>query len=248
MLLGAFPAAQTSGPLDVSALTVGPPTTIAEIDVGKLKGSPQRLAWAPGGDSFELRTADGDKPTDQVHFYTVTVAGGGVVAIEREPEWAAAYWAFKSDRFAPGLPSLIIDLQQGSENLKVGTGGGVGSDRTANLGTDAGPSAGMIEKTAESQKERVFRLTLLGETIGEWVNATPVPGQTFSWGPKGSGAIAFVDADGRLFLFDQQKHKRAIAGVKDATLPAWTTDGSALAFLRKTGRRKYALTSVATTR
>jgi ribosomal protein L24E len=237
----AFLAAQTPAPLDANAVAVGAPTVVAELDLGKLHGEPRQLAWSPDDSQLYIQTADGSKPTDRVYSYIVPAAGGAVTDAVRPPEWATEYWAFKSDRSAPGVATLVIDVESGSENVKVGTGGGIGSDRTSNPGTESGPSAGMIEKSAESQHERVMRLTLLGQTIGEWVNAVPVPGQTFSWGPKGSGAIAFVDRDGRLFMFDQAKHRKTIAGVKDATLPAWTLDGTRLAYLSKAGRKKYTL-------
>jgi hypothetical protein len=237
----AFLAAQTSTPFDAASIVVGPPTIVAEIDLGKLKGEPRELAWSPDNSELYVQTSDGDKPDDRVYSYVVATAGGAVKDAGRPPEWAADYWAFKSDRSAPGLPSLMIDLQTGSETVKVGTGGGIGSDRTSSPGGGTDLSGSTLEKTAESQKERIFRLTLLGETVGEWVNTRPIPGQTFSWGPKGSGAIAFVDRDGRLFVFDQARHRKAIADVKGATLPAWTIDGTKLAYLHKSGRKKYTL-------
>lgn len=242
----AFLAAQTSAPFDVSSITIGAPAVVVELDLGKLKGEPRQLSWSPGDDELYVQTSDGDKPDDRVYSYVVSTAGGAVKDVSRPPDWASTYWAFKSDRSAPGIPALMIDLEQGSEKIKVGTGGGIGADRTASpAGAEGLTSGGNIEKMAESQREHIFRLTLLGQAVGEWVNARPIPGQTFSWGPSGSGAIAFVDRDGRLFVFDQQKRKKPIAGVKDATLPAWTPDGTKLAYLQKSGRKKYTLAWVA---
>lgn len=31
--------------IDVSAVTIGPPTTVTELDVGKLKGDLRQLSW-----------------------------------------------------------------------------------------------------------------------------------------------------------------------------------------------------------
>ena len=87
----------------------------------------------------------------------------------------------------------------------------------------------------------MIRLVLLDESVGEFVEARPIPGVTFSWGPESSGAIAFTDRTGRLMLFDQKLHKRTVPGVKDAILPAWSTDGSRLAWVQKSGRKKSAL-------
>ena len=70
----------------------------------------------------------------------------------------------------------------------------------------------------------------------------PIPGLMFSWGPSGSGAIAYTDREaGHLMLLDQHKHKQTVSGVKDALLPAWSTDGARLAWVRKSGRKKYTL-------
>ena len=99
-----------------------------------------------------------------------------------------------------------------------------------------------IEKTAEGQHQNFARLTLLGETISEFVNQMPIPGLMFSWGPSGSGAIAYTDREfGHLTLLDQRKHKHTVSGVKDALLPAWSTDGTRLAWVQKSGRKKYTL-------
>jgi hypothetical protein len=42
-------------------------------------------------------------------------------------------------------------------------------------------------------------------------------------------------------LLDRNKHKQTVSGVKDALLPAWSTDGTRLAWVQKSGRRKYTL-------
>jgi hypothetical protein len=64
----------------------------------------------------------------------------------------------------------------------------------------------------------------------------------FSWGPTGSGAIAYTDREaGRLTLLDQHQHKQTVVGVKNALLPAWSTDGARLAWVKKEGGKKYLL-------
>ena len=64
----------------------------------------------------------------------------------------------------------------------------------------------------------------------------------FSWGPTGSGAIAYTDREvGRLMLLDQHKHKQTVSGIKDALLPAWSLDGARLSWVQRSGRRKYVL-------
>jgi Tol biopolymer transport system component len=129
----------------------------------------------------------------------------------------------------------MIEFEQKLEKMKVGTGSG----RPGEMGIGAGVSA---DKIAEGQQQNVARLTLLDETISEFVNQKPIPGLMFSWGPAFSGAIAYTTREaGQLILLDRNKHKQTVSGVKDALLPAWSTDGTRLAWVRKDGRRKYTL-------
>jgi hypothetical protein len=185
------------------------------------------------------------------HHYVVATTDGSVTAADAEPAWATEYWSFKSDRYAPGLPSLVIDVKESVENMKYGTGSAGASDPSSGGLTGEnqhGASANNVAKASQSQHLDVISLVLLDETIGKWANERPTPGTTFSWGPNGSGAIAFADEDGRLVLLDSHKRKQRIAGTKEACLPAWSTDGSRLAWLAKSGRNKYLLSWAPITR
>ena len=71
-------------------------------------------------------------------------------------------------------------------------------------------------------------------------NATDAAGDSIFVYTGNSGAIAYTDREsGHLMLLDQHKRKQTIAGVKDALLPAWSIDGSRLAWVQKSGRKKY---------
>ena len=228
---------------DPSALKVSAPATIAELDLGKLKGDFRKLAWAPDGTQLYVQTGEHKDNGDVTYEYLVAVAGGAVTRVDKEPQWATEYWAFKSDRYAPGLPSIVIGVDQGTETIKIGTGSAGAADRNpiGASGSSVTNSPDNLARATESQKQNVIRLTLYGETVSEFVNERPLPGLTFSWGPKSTSAIVFSDHDGRLVLLDQQKRKQVISGTKDTLLPAWSTDGSHLAYLKKTGRKKCAL-------
>lgn len=195
-----------------------------------------------------MQTTEGSPQSPKLRHYTVAASGGAVESIDMQPDWASVFWAFKSDRAAPGLGWLMIDLEQKLETLKYGTGSSGAADGV-NLAA-GGPtvSANDIDREAQRQSQRVFRLTLLDETISQFVNQQPIPGLTFGWGPEKSGAIAFTDVDGRLILFDQKKRKRTVAGARDALLPAWTLDGTRLAWVQKSGRKKYAIVTAAVER
>jgi hypothetical protein len=238
-VLSTSPAQTPATAVDAAAVRIGAPLAVAELDLGKLKGELRELSWSRDGSELYVKTADGNPGSQKFRHYIIGVAGGALLAIEQEPEWATDYWGFKSDRFAPGLRSLIIGFEQKQEKLKVGTG-------TGRPGEQANGAAGTvpvdIEKTAEGQFQNYARLTFEGETISEFVNQMPIPGLMFSWGPMGSGAMAYTDREvGRLMLIDQHRHKQTISGVKDALLPAWSIDGTRLAWVQKAGRKKYTL-------
>jgi hypothetical protein len=231
-----------SGPIDASTLKVGAPTTVADLDLGKLKGDLRQIAWSADGTELYIQTADGDPGSETLRHYTIAVSGGAPKGLDVPPPWAAAYWTFKSDRSAPGIPSLQIDVAQKMENVKIGTGSG----RPDAAGSGSGDS---VTKAAESQHQNVVQLTLVGEVVSEFVNERPIPGLTFSWGPAMSGAIVYTTrGGGALMVLDRNKHKQKVAGVKDALLPAWSTDGTRLAWVQKSGRKKYTLVWAAVTR
>jgi hypothetical protein len=228
--------------IDVSLLAVGAPSTVTELDLGKLKGEPRELAWAADGTQFYLQTVERKGKTEVPRHYLIAASGGAVTSVDAEPAWATEYWRFKSDRYAPGNQSLVIDVKEGYERAKYGTGP-ASDPSTGSVGNEnfGGVSATNVSRASVAQTKIMVSLVLLDETIGTWVDQRPTPGTTFSWGPTGSGAMVFVDEQGRLVLLDSQKHKQRLEGTKDAALPAWTTDGSRLAWLAKSGRNKYTL-------
>jgi hypothetical protein len=229
---------------DVTTLTVGAPVAVADLDLGRLKGDLRQIGWSPDSKQIYVQTAEGNPKSPKLHHFVVGVADGVVTPLDKQPDWAEEYWAFKSDRLAPGLEWITIDVEQKVENLKFGTGSAGAADRASGglTGENAfGASASNVEKAAESQHVNVVRFKVFDQTVSEFVNEQPLPGLMFGWGPEKSGAIAFTDRDGRLTLADQRKHKRNVAGAKDAQLPAWTPDGARLAWVQKTGRKRAAL-------
>jgi len=135
------------------------------------------------------------------------------------------------------VPALEIDVKRTRETTKIGTGSGRPGTSTLSM-ADANENAAMA---AEGQRGTRWTFTLLGETVSDFKDTRPIPGLMFGWGPRGSGAIAYTDSTGRLFFLDGARHKQTAAGVKDATLPAWTDDGTRIAYAVKQGRKKYQL-------
>jgi hypothetical protein len=248
LCVGMLSAQPMAVPLDVSKVTIGAPATVAELDLGKLKGELRQLGWSSDDTQLYVQTADGDPQPPKLHHYIVALAGGGpkasasIVSIDAQPDWAKAYWLDKSDRTAPGVPALVIDVEQKLETMKYGTGSAGAADRSSSgLGASNINTPDNVDKAATSEKLNVVRLKLLGETVSEFVNERAVPGLMFGWGPRGTGVIAYTNRDGQLKLLDQDEHKRTIGGAKDALLPAWSTEGTRLAWVQKSGRKKYVL-------
>jgi hypothetical protein len=235
-----------AGTMDVSTLKIGPPASVTMLDLGKMKGDVAELSWAPDGTQFYLQMVE---PKGKVSHYLIATSRGAITSTDGRPAWANDYWKFKSDRYAPGIESLVIDVQQKYEKQGYGTGSAGAADRTSD-GAGAGNinAPDNINKAAQSTTQSVVKLVLLGETIGTWVDKRPTPGTTFSWGPSGSGAMAFVDEKGHLMLLDNHQHKQAVPNIMEASMPAWSLDGSKLAWLAKSGRNKYMLSWAEITR
>lgn len=238
-------------PLKVGTLSVSEPATITKLNTGDLKGQPGKLAWSDDGKALYLQTLDGPRtPTAKMRHYVVSTEDGRRTEVSEEPAWAKASWAAKSDRSSPDKPSFLIEIASstrrargvsspmGGDMARGGVGGG-GDIGGGGGGTSAGDVAGAA---SDSQTAIVYAMKLGGQTIGEFVNTPIVPGQTFGWGPKGTGVIAFASVgDGRIVIMDVAGKTQALAFTKDASLPAFSPDGRRLAWLRKDGSKSFKL-------
>ena len=241
--------------VDATKIVFGQPASVVEIDVGKLKGTLVRLAWSPDGTQFYLQTADPDtRGNVKLRYYVVGLDGQPPKSVDSEPAWGATYWTWKTSQSAPGMASLriAIDQQQrrvsatsnpaGGDMAKGGSGGGSTGSAGSGGGSAGGMSVGEAAGAAyQTQNANVVTLKLKSEIVGEFVNTPPLPGTTFGWGPTGSGLIVFVNLQGKVVLMDDQSRKQELAGSKDAYLPAWTTDGKKIAYLEKSGKKKFML-------
>jgi hypothetical protein len=228
-------ASQTPS-IDISALTLTA-AAVVDLDLGQMKGELRQIGWSPDGSQLYIQTAEGDPPHEKLHHFLVASEGGPLIKSDRQPEWAQRYWAFKSDRTAPGVPTLEIDATLTRETTRVGTG----SARPGTMATSLADNAENAAMAGEGQHGATWTFTLLNETISTFKNARPLPGLTFSWGPARSGTIAFTDADGKLVFLDGSGRKLVAPNVKDAVLPAWSEDGTRIAYAVKQARKKYQL-------
>jgi hypothetical protein len=230
LCLAAGLLAQTAGAFDVSTRSFGPPVPICDVDLNTLKGEMRHLSWAPNGRSIHLQTRD--PRTGDVFDYIVDLGNREVSVAFGEPAWSAEYWNRKSSLAAPGVPSLKLEVLESQRRTRPTPFSG-----PVNSGAGQTPDP----RTPVDTYEHEVGLWFGGEEIGNWINGAPMAGDTFGWGPEGTGALAFTDKSGRLVLIDQAHHKLVLPGVKDAIFPAWAPDGASVAWLQKTGRKKFRL-------
>jgi hypothetical protein len=224
-------------------------SVVIDVNLEKLKGKLVRqLAWSPDKTQLYLMTYDAksDASIKEAFHYVIALDSGVPKKVEAPPEWATAYWTWKSGQTAPGDPSLKIDVseEQRRENaIALPFGGDYAKGGTGGADPAAGTSsASAIEASRGMKTFNAYTMKLKGEVVGEWINHPIVPGLTFGWGPTGSGLIAFAEQKtGKLVLMDRNGNKQKIEGTKDVVLPAWTDDGTRLAYLESRGRTRYAL-------
>ena len=240
----AFMAAQ--GPVNVGSLTFAPATNVAAIDADTMKGQPSKLAWSPDGSQLYVQMMDGQfgVPGAKYSHHLYKVRGGQHEEVPAEPEWLSAYWAAKSGQASPDTPAFTIALKEEVRNEKT-TSAPMGGD-LARGGTSGGTGGAIptdaIAAAYGQQAVKVVSMVLHDQLIGEYINAPIVPGQTFGWGPKGSKVMAYAaQGNGRLIVMDETGRRQEIDDTRDALFPAWSPDGSRLAWLEKDGKKKYVL-------
>jgi WD40 repeat protein len=241
LLVLALTQAPSAGTTQVSA-----PAQVGTMDAGKLKGEPTRLAWSPDGTKLFLQTSERDKlgMVTNPRFYVMSASDGKPEPVDATPAWAAEYWTWKSGQFAPGSTTYGIDVK---EDYRVVTAtsspmGGALAKGGVDTGGGGGTTADEVAIHAQqAQKQHIVTLTVKGETVGEFVGQQFLPGYTFSWSPSALGLMAYGNQAGRLTLMDRQGQKQQIDSTKNVILPAWSNDGSKIAFLQKAGKNKYDL-------
>ena len=218
------------------ALTPSAPTLVVSLQGGQFKGNPSQLTWSPDSTTLCVQTLEGNSPPLKARFYLIPVQEHAFRGADVAPEWASAYWQFKSARNPPGQPELQIEVEQLHKSAGV---------PTQSLSDKA--KLGMRDNAVAAQNEAgnvVFVLKLKGEVVGEYVNQPLVPGMTFGWSPATLHAMAYAKPDGHLSLLDLNAAPTELAGTKDAILPAWSPDGNQIVYLQKKGRHDYDVMSI----
>ena len=236
------------------AVQFSAPARISTIDTGKLKGEPTELAWSPDGTQLFLQTSERDVTgmIKNPRLFVMAAADGKPQPVDAAPDWVTDYWTWKSNKYAPGSKTLGVEVKE-DQRLAVATASPMGG-ALAKGGTSGDPGGGgtSVEEAsshaAQMQKLHVFLLTLNGENVGEFVNQQFLPGYTFGWSPKSLAMLAYRNQSGKLGIMSVEGGKKQqIDSTKDVILPAWSTDGSKIAFLQRSGKTKFDLYVVTVT-
>ena len=250
MLAAALPATAVAQPgqVDATRLAISPPASVVEVDAGKMKGDLIRMAPSPDGRSFYLQTVERDTRGNVAYRHFILAPGETQPkGLDQEPPWAAAYWSTKSAQSAPGVAGMKIAIEQQQKRMSATASpvggdmakGGLGATGGAGGGTGGSTTGDALNAANQSQSATVVTLRLKGEVVGEFVNAPVLAGTTFGWGPSGTGLIAYVNAAGRLVIMDGQGRKQEVDGSKAVLMPGWSTEGTRLVYLERSGRKRY---------
>ncbi len=230
------------------------PVEITQFDLGKMQGAlVNQLAWSPDGQQIYLQTITEDRkalPKDIYHYVMAAEKGAAFKKVSAPPDWAVAYWTWKSGQSAPDDAAFKIDIAT-DKRIDAATALPMGGDMArGGASTGNGASAeSVMAAAATSTNATVYSMRLKGEVIGEWADHRIMPGLTFGWGPPGTHLIAYAEKQtGRLVIMDSTGAKQKIEETKGVVLPAWTSDGTRLAYLESIGRNKYALIIASVTR
>jgi len=159
------------------------------------------VSWSPDSRSIHVQTAEAGIAQ---HDYIVTLPDG-VVSARSASRSGRGVLGDEVQSGGAGIPSLRIEVQQDNRRTRPTpfTGG------TANGGAYT-PDVRNPVDAFESE----VTLRLLGLQLGNWINGAPMAGETYGWGPAGSGAIVFVGRGDRLTLMDRDARRKVVGAIK----------------------------------
>jgi hypothetical protein len=228
--LGACVAATAAAPI----FRLSEPVTWAELDVDKLKGRPAQLAWSDDENTLYLQVVEGSTAETVKYRHYLIEKGGVPAAQDRQPAWAQTYWKWKSAKRFFGDPLLTIEVDTTRELVDD-----LRDRHTAYLNSEKKAPATLESKQAGDVRVR-HRLMLKGHIVGDFVDEEIFPGYTFSWSPEPLRLIAFRSAEGRMIIMNAEGETE-VTGGKDVWLPSWSESGDRIAYLERSGRKKFTI-------
>ena len=248
VLTAATAITRASPAIDARNVTFSGAVVVTTIDTGRLKGEPTQLGWSDDSSQWYLLTQEraADGRLTKPRYFVMSASAPQPAAVGSQPDWAAAYFKWKSGKTGPGVTAPEIEADT-SETTKTATESAMGGSTYGGGGVDAvsGTSIeGAARRSEQELKQRVITLTLSGQTIGRFVNQPLLPGYTFGWSPQSLGLLAYVNDAGHLAVMDMRGGHKEFPTSRDVILPAWSPDGSTIAYLQKAGKKKWELYTV----
>jgi hypothetical protein len=246
-LVLALTVAASAEPAARSVITLQAPQRIVDIDTGTMPGDPLRLSWSPDGTQLFLLSVERDNigGIKSTHRFVIPLDHPALDPTDDEPSWSSKYWAWKSGQISPAAPAFRIDVTQERKlvrSVAAPTGGAMARGGAAGDPFDGTPLGDVATAASTAQTVTVFTLKAKGTVIGEWTNEAVVPGLNFGWAPAPRRLLVYAKADGGpLMTLDDEGRKTELKGADKAILPAFSDDGTRLAWLERTDRKHYTL-------
>jgi hypothetical protein len=229
------------GPVKADSLKLSDPKSVATITLDK--DVVRRLAWNADGTELYVQTAElkVDALPKTAFHSVINLAAGKIQRIDAEPKWAEDYHEWKSWKSAPGDDAFMIELAT-EQRRNSATALPMAGEMARGGGVDPATTGASVESVMavaqQSQSGTANIMRLKGQTVGEWLNQPIVPGQTFGWGPAGSGVIAYADVQNRqLILMDKNGQRQKIGGTKGVWTPSFSADFTKLAWIEIKGKK-----------
>lgn len=220
------------------------PAAVIDLDTGQLHGVPIQLAWSRDSQRWYVETIEGTDANAKHHRFEIAVGDTAPKPVDAAPEWAISYWNWKSGRAVPAHPSVLIAVEQGKRTGEIPTQSL--REKAAGTSNPATAMRGAFEANNEfANAARVLTLTIDRTMISQLVDEPLVPGMTFGWSPKELDAVAFRNEHHHgLSIYRIGGGTLDIGDTREILLPAWSPDGTKIAFLEQTGKKKYTLQQV----
>src|SRR2546428_2065192 len=78
---------------DARQVALSTPQAVADVDLGKLKGTPSVLAWSPDAKDIYLQTVERNRSgaVTSTKHYMASIASKSIKSVGDQPAWAMKY-------------------------------------------------------------------------------------------------------------------------------------------------------------